>query len=448
MYYQMTLTDWVSMKDSLRADLQGVAQSFVRIGYKLRKIEEQRLYEQDGYKSLTEFAKAEYGLSQSTTSRFMAINAKYSIGGYGEDLRAEFAALGSSKLSEMLTLPDADLAMITPETPREAIRELKNFEKSKPTFDGVELIEALHDANREAIREWYRTGLKIENLKELLNPAGTRTFRKGVWFLMMYETQVMVKRFPNAPEKKTWEELAGAIRAVYGESEEEYADRVGEPESGCAGEVEEIQREPGRDTGTGDGRDRDDGGRFVGGAGVEAVCDPDEGRGTADDADGADEPCDVESEGECGAADESDGASEDCRELVQEDDRSEDPGESEDGDGLRGDKGGCDSTSGDDELGAEEHGTEYAPAHNECEREKESIYTTSAKTENDDLEIVKPFGTRWKYMKCLTAQAMAEYICEAYRRRELRTIDLMNHNAEAIEEWLKTTVDTDGEEVE
>lgn len=222
MYYQMTLNDWMAIKDSLRDDLRGVSQSFVRIGYKLRKIEEQKLYEQDGYKSLADFAKAEYGLSQSTTSRFMAINAKYSIGGYGETLRPEFEELGSSKLSEMLTLPDHDLEMITPETPREAIRELKNFEKSKPVYDGVELITALIEANRETIDEWYRGGLGAELLKELLNPAGTRTFRKGVWFLLMYEADVKVKKFPEAPKSMTWAELADKIYEAY-EPEEEHA---------------------------------------------------------------------------------------------------------------------------------------------------------------------------------------------------------------------------------
>lgn len=58
-YTQMTLTEWVDMKQKLRQELLGVKQSFVRIGYVLRKIDDQKLYEQDGYKSVAEFAKAE-----------------------------------------------------------------------------------------------------------------------------------------------------------------------------------------------------------------------------------------------------------------------------------------------------------------------------------------------------------------------------------------------------
>ena len=78
-YVQMTLTDWMEVKHRLKMELQGVKQSFVRIGYVLRKINDQKLYENDGYKSVAEFAKAEYGLEASTVSRFMSINREYSM---------------------------------------------------------------------------------------------------------------------------------------------------------------------------------------------------------------------------------------------------------------------------------------------------------------------------------------------------------------------------------
>ena len=65
-YTQITLDDWVRMKENLKRDLIGVQESFVRIGYTLRRIEEQKLYERDGYKNITEFARAEYGLNPST----------------------------------------------------------------------------------------------------------------------------------------------------------------------------------------------------------------------------------------------------------------------------------------------------------------------------------------------------------------------------------------------
>ena len=111
-YTQLTLDDWLAMKESLKQDLIGVQESFVRIGYILRTIEEQELYKRDGYETITEFAKAEYGLSASTISRFININRKFSVAGYSDRLRPEFAQIGSSKLSEMLSMPDSDLEMV------------------------------------------------------------------------------------------------------------------------------------------------------------------------------------------------------------------------------------------------------------------------------------------------------------------------------------------------
>ena len=142
-YVQLTLDDWVQMKQKLKQELLGVKQSFVRIGYALRQIDDQKLYEQDGYKSIAEFAQAEYGLGPSITSRFMSINREYSVDGYSEHLRPEYADMGRSQLEEMLKLPESDRQMICPETSREDIRELKRFNKSEPDAEQADSIEKL-----------------------------------------------------------------------------------------------------------------------------------------------------------------------------------------------------------------------------------------------------------------------------------------------------------------
>lgn len=116
-----------------------------------------RLYENDGYKSIAEFAKAEYGLEASTTSRFMSINREYSIDGYSEHLRPEYTDLGRSQLEEMLKLPDSDRQMIQPEASREDIRELKRFNKTEPAAgvadDTSQLIEKFFEENKDT-RDW------------------------------------------------------------------------------------------------------------------------------------------------------------------------------------------------------------------------------------------------------------------------------------------------------
>ena len=223
-YVQLTLSDWMEMKDQIRRELQGVKQSFVRIGYALRKIEDGKYYEQDGYKSVAEFAKAEYGLEASTVSRFMSINREYSIDGYSERLREEYLDLSRSQLEEMLKLPEGDRQMITPDTPREDIRDLKRFNRETPTPGVVDdlhdLVEEFFRANPEELNQIFKEehpeGVKW--LSELVNPSGSRSFRKGMYFLMMSEDHIAVKKFGDTPKNLPWTEFLEITQEIFGPS--------------------------------------------------------------------------------------------------------------------------------------------------------------------------------------------------------------------------------------
>lgn len=224
-YVQMTLNDWIEMKQKLKQELLGVKQSFVRIGYALRKIEDQRLYEQDGYKSIAEFAKAEYGLEPSTTSRFMSINREYSIDGYSEMLRPEFADLGRSQLEEMLKLPDSDRQMIQPETSREDIRELKRFNKAEPAAgvadDVKQLVEKFYQDNPEILNAVFKRTFDESQMKqftEIVNPGGNRSYKKGLYFLMMYENRIVIKKFGQNPQDMTWWQFYQMTVDLFGEA--------------------------------------------------------------------------------------------------------------------------------------------------------------------------------------------------------------------------------------
>lgn len=222
-YTQLTLDDWLAMKESLKRDLIGVQESFVRIGYTLRKIEEQKLYKNDGYETVTEFAKAEYGLSASTISRFMNINRKFSIDGYSDRLRPEYAQMGSSKLSEMLSLPDADLEMVRPEMPKADIRELKHFNKETPEPEAADSLEKLvwkfFEANAAIAKqleqsEAYADG-ESEKMVEIVNPAGVKTFRAGLYYMAMYENDIQIKQFGQQPQKMSWAEFFAITKKIF-----------------------------------------------------------------------------------------------------------------------------------------------------------------------------------------------------------------------------------------
>lgn len=225
-YVQLTLNDWVEMKQKLRQELLGVKQSFVRIGYTLRKIDDQKLYEHDGYRSIAEFAAKEYGLGASIVSRFMAINREYSIDGYSEHLRPEYAELGRSQLEEMLKLPEQDRPMIQPETAREDIRELKKFNKQIPETgvadDLKQLIENFFHDNPDILNAIFERGefeeQDMKQFAEIVNPGGNRSYKKGMYFLMLYETRIAVKRFGSAPDNMTWWEFYQAVIEIFGEA--------------------------------------------------------------------------------------------------------------------------------------------------------------------------------------------------------------------------------------
>lgn len=234
-YKQMTLAEWLDIKQKLKQNissakdkLNGLKKDFVRIGYLLRKIDDNELYKQDGYKSIAEFAKAECGLSPSDTTRFIQINKKYSVGGNSEELRPEFLEYGQSKLAAMLALPDADLNMITPQTSREDIRELNRFNKSDPEQGADDDIEQLirdFYVSQELVRKAVTVKDDPKALRELIAPSGSRSFRKGIWFILFHENKINIKKYSGVAKEISWEEFTKITAKVLEKYEPDDATR-------------------------------------------------------------------------------------------------------------------------------------------------------------------------------------------------------------------------------
>lgn len=243
LYHQITLNEWASMKEELARDFLGVSQSFVRIGYKLRKIKDQELFRNDGCDSLTEWGKKEFGLSASTISRFIQINEKYSIGGNSDQLLPEFAKFGSSKLTEMLALPAEDLQMVRPEMSREGIRELKDFNKAEPKEENdlTDLIRGFwSQLTRKSLLKELDFDADLEDLVDQINPSGNQTYRKGLFIMMMYEDEIKVKKVGGSPETMSWDRFIEITKEIA----EEIPEEEPEPETEPAAEAEEPKQEP------------------------------------------------------------------------------------------------------------------------------------------------------------------------------------------------------------
>ena len=212
-YHQITLNEWMEQKKQLQRELNNVREGYVRVGYILRKMEESRAYEAEGYKSVAEFAEKEHGLQPSTTSRWMAINREFSLDGYSMQLDPKYLDMNASQLTEMLTLTIEDREMVRPETKREAIRELRRLEKEEPAAEsGLEQIIRLFleenpQLHTEIVSWMMFRPADQDGLIEKVNPSGNRSFRKNGMMLMMYEDYIKYKAAGKKPETVEWSEF-------------------------------------------------------------------------------------------------------------------------------------------------------------------------------------------------------------------------------------------------
>ena len=58
----------------------------------------------------------------------------------------------------------------------------------------------------------------MKQFAEIVNPGGNRSYKKGMYFLMLYETRIAVKRFGSAPENVTWWEFYQVVLEIFSEA--------------------------------------------------------------------------------------------------------------------------------------------------------------------------------------------------------------------------------------
>ena len=228
---QMTL-DLGQVKEEIRQELKKAANSFIFIGYRLRQILDSGAYAQEGYEDIYAFAKKEFGMGQSAVSRFMAINEKYSAGGYGPTLLPEYESFGSSKLSEMLTLNAEDTKMITTDMTVAQIREVKDFVRGENAMEGQQvftggftrkdILEELFRKEPERLKFIRENTMTGKDLCEEVNPSGSRVFKYKTAMLVMHgpEQGVTLRIFGEPdPKKMTWDDLLGDIKELFSEED-------------------------------------------------------------------------------------------------------------------------------------------------------------------------------------------------------------------------------------
>ncbi|MCD8038882.1 MAG: hypothetical protein LUE96_07355 [Lachnospiraceae bacterium] len=234
--YELTDEGYIRLKQQIKDRLNATVDNFIAIGYYLKQVRDSGAYTRDGYPGINDFAKGEYGLDASTTSRFMAMNTAYSEGGNSLIIRAQYKAIaearsGKSLLEEMLTMSEEDRELVTEETTVRQVREIKALEREEaeaekaqkeaelplvaqggPEAQGnaiernVRLMAADDEDGEESdaltatLKAFLKENLEIyqrvkagiltpELFAEAVCPSGARTYRHKVNMLFLYTYQ-------------------------------------------------------------------------------------------------------------------------------------------------------------------------------------------------------------------------------------------------------------------
>ena len=186
------IENYEQFKQALDTELANQAAGFVRTGYLLKKARDTDILAASGYNTVAEFAKAEYGLSKDIVSRYIAINDRYSEGGYSDRLQDKYEGYGVAKLQDMLTLPIEVVDLISPEMTRKEIAEVKAEVREEEAISPVEVAiegedvqQADMDLSQKAIFQYAKDNPEIfkkllkwkkdgdsEELESILAPSG------------------------------------------------------------------------------------------------------------------------------------------------------------------------------------------------------------------------------------------------------------------------------------
>lgn len=170
-----------AFQNAMDHEIREASEGFVRIGYLLKVARDTEILNESGFKSVTEFASSRYGLTADIVSRYIAINDRFSEGGYSDRLAERYQAFGVTKLAEMLTLPDEVIAAVPTTATRQEIREIK-----------AEIAEEMQKTDLEVMMEEPK--IKLDTLAQ----------------------EVMYQYFDKAPER-----YSQAFTAVYQPDAEE-----------------------------------------------------------------------------------------------------------------------------------------------------------------------------------------------------------------------------------
>lgn len=209
----MTYSDYRGYKEQLDRAINETTQNFVVIGHLLMKARDTDILAASGYTSMGDFARSEYGLDESVTSRFINIAERYGDG--NGRLKAEYASFTYSKLGEMLTLPSEVASIVTPDMTVRDIREIKDQVQEEEQISDVEvMIEAAGQEMPDILAEFMKSYLE-ERPEEFKALCSTEDITKAYDILAPQGRVTLIARVPGTGKIMISIESMDEVKAVY-----------------------------------------------------------------------------------------------------------------------------------------------------------------------------------------------------------------------------------------
>lgn len=164
--YQKTYQEY---KQELDAVLTRTAEDFVQIGYLLKVARDTNILAESGYATVTDFAKAEYGIDKTQVSRFISINDRFSEDGYSDHLLTSYQGFGYAKLTLMLQIPDEINEALPPTLSKAEIQDIKDEVDAESKVTDIEV--EIERAEAAAVTD-----------KSMLPPEGS-PLKRNLWQL-------------------------------------------------------------------------------------------------------------------------------------------------------------------------------------------------------------------------------------------------------------------------
>lgn len=239
-YAQLTLAEYRQEEEAIRKELADATNNmfrlrdnFINIGWRLEKIEFSGRHKEEGYASISEYAKAKYHMSPSDVSRCRAMYNRYTLPGNTAELKEEYKGLKKFHLEAMLDVPEEDHEMVLPEASREDIRELARFDrenennlarllnwgKSKEKYI-EEAITELFRQRKDTLNALYASAAFRENdtegMAKTMLKGQKHTFRAEGIFIVLYTDKTFIKTADNSHYDISWEDFFAATRKIFG----------------------------------------------------------------------------------------------------------------------------------------------------------------------------------------------------------------------------------------